>query len=64
MLERGRKSLTLSVQDNGKGFSTSKARQGMGLHIMKYRADVIGAEFSLKSADGKGALVSCVLQAP
>ena len=62
-LVREGKSLKLTIKDNGKGFSTSKARQGMGLHIMKYRADVIGAELSVKSADGKGTLVSCVLQA-
>ncbi len=61
-LVREGKTLKLSIKDNGKGFSTGKARQGMGLHIMKYRADVIGAELTLKSADGKGALVSCVLQ--
>ncbi len=62
-LVREGKSLKLTIKDNGKGFSTARARQGMGLHIMKYRADVIGAELSVKSADGKGALVSCVLEA-
>jgi nitrate/nitrite-specific signal transduction histidine kinase len=33
----------------------------MGLHIMKYRADVIGARLTIESAEGHGALVTCVL---
>jgi signal transduction histidine kinase len=33
----------------------------MGLHIMKYRADVIGGRLSIESDEGKGTLVSCVL---
>nr|MBA3651760.1 PAS domain S-box protein [Chthoniobacterales bacterium] len=60
-LTRDRKGLCLSVKDNGKGFSVSKTRSGMGLHIMKYRADVIGAELTVESADGKGAKVVCCL---
>ncbi|MDQ3546187.1 MAG: PAS domain S-box protein [Verrucomicrobiota bacterium] len=60
-LTRDRKDLCLSVKDNGKGFSVSKTRSGMGLHIMKYRADVIGAKLTVESADGKGAKVGCCL---
>ncbi len=60
-LARDRKNLKLAIKDNGKGFATSKARQGMGLHIMKYRADVIGAQITFESDEGKGTLVSCVL---
>ena len=58
---RSRRDLVLTVQDDGKGFSPANARRGMGIHIMKYRADVIGARFAIESADGEGALVSCVL---
>jgi PAS domain S-box-containing protein len=60
-LLRDRKELALTVKDNGKGFSTSNSRQGMGLHIMKYRADVIGARLTIESAEGQGALVTCML---
>ncbi|MEO7723247.1 MAG: sensor histidine kinase, partial [Chthoniobacterales bacterium] len=60
-LRRAPKGLSLTIKDNGKGFSVAKARSGMGLHIMQYRADVIGAKFTVESADGKGALVSCLL---
>ena len=62
-LAREGKSLKLTIKDNGKGFNTARTRRGMGLHIMKYRADVIGAQLTVKSAEGKGTLVSCVLAA-
>lgn len=60
-LARHGDAFALTVKDNGKGFSTSKSHQGMGLHIMKYRADVIGARLTVESTDGKGTLVSCLL---
>jgi signal transduction histidine kinase len=60
-LARSRRDLVLTVQDDGKGFSPASTRRGMGIHIMKYRADVIGARFTIESADGHGTLVTCVL---
>ena len=60
-LARSRRDLVLTVQDDGKGFSPASTRRGMGIHIMKYRADVIGARFMIESADGHGTLVTCVL---
>ncbi len=60
-LLRTRRDLVLSVQDNGKGFSEKRPRRGMGIHIMKYRADVIGGKFVIESADSRGTVVSCTL---
>ncbi len=60
-LLRNRKALSLSIRDNGKGFAVSKIGSGMGLHIMKYRADVIGAEVTIDSVPGKGTTVTCCL---
>ncbi len=60
-LVRDRKGLSLTIKDNGKGFSAARVSQGMGLHIMKYRADVVGAKFTVESAEGKGTLVTCLL---
>jgi PAS domain S-box-containing protein len=60
-LVREGKELALGVKDDGKGFSPAKPRHGMGLHIMKYRAGVIGARLTIESAEGHGALVKCVL---
>lgn len=53
--------LTLEIRDNGKGFSGGGSVLGMGLHIMNYRANTIGAEFDVQSAPGQGTRVICVL---
>jgi two-component system CheB/CheR fusion protein len=55
--------LTLTVRDNGIGFAPGESpRGGMGLRIMKYRADAIGADFRiLPRRRGRGALVCCAL---
>jgi signal transduction histidine kinase len=60
-LLRDRNGITLSVQDNGKGFSKPRSHHGMGSHIMKYRADAIRGRLAIESGEGKGTLVSCVL---
>ena len=55
--------LRLEVADNGKGMS-NRAQQapGMGLHVMKYRADVIGAELTVGSKAGRGVTIICTLR--
>lgn len=54
--------LTLSISDDGKGLV--KNDQGMGLHIMNYRARMIGAALEVVPRPEGGTLVSCVLQLP
>jgi PAS domain S-box-containing protein len=62
-LEANRDRTELHVSDNGKGFSQSSAiGQGLGLHAMKYRADVIGAELRIESHQGKGTRITCTLR--
>ncbi len=52
--------IALSIKDNGAGFSVgAKKSGGMGLHIMEYRARVVGAELKMHSQPGKGTVVSC-----
>ncbi len=53
--------LRLRVEDNGRGFSPSRPTKGMGIHIMKYRADIIGAQLALESKDGHGTRITCTL---
>ena len=55
--------LWLAVVDNGMGFPpTLPASAGMGLRIMKYRADAIGADFRIRPRRRRcGAAVSCAL---
>lgn len=48
--------LTLSVSDDGRGFSPSQPR-GHGLGIMAERAAIVGAEVSVDSTPGRGTTV-------
>jgi len=51
----------LSVSDDGIGIAAdAQDRHGMGLHIMKYRAAMIGGTLSLRRGDKGGTIVSCV----
>ena len=43
--------LTITVRDNGEGAAELK-NTGLGLRIMRYRAGVIGAEFSAGNREG------------
>jgi PAS domain S-box-containing protein len=57
--------LTLSVEDDGCGFSEETlARGGMGLHILRYRARLIDAQLKIDSAPGQGTRVVCTLKMP
>lgn len=54
--------LALTVQDRGTGIPREKWKtDGMGLRILKYRADRIGACLKIRSVWGRGTTVSCVL---
>jgi len=57
--------LVLSVTDNGTGFN-SKGRRGLGLgfHIMKHRAQSIGARLEFERPRRGGARVVCRLPQP
>ena len=54
--------IVLAVTDDGAGFSNeNKKNGGMGLHIMKYRAGVVGALLEVRSGtDGAGTTVECI----
>jgi signal transduction histidine kinase len=52
----------LSIADDGIGRPPfSENRDGMGLRIMSYRADRIGASFSIRRRDPTGTVVVCLL---
>ena len=53
----------LSVSDDGDGMpDRRRPGQGVGLQIMKYRAQAIGAEFEIHPGVGGGTVVVCRLQ--
>ena len=58
---RGEK-LRLAVRDDGNGFPPDQvAGNGMGLRIMRHRADSIGAILRVQPNPGRGTEVECVL---
>jgi PAS domain S-box-containing protein len=54
--------LTLSVADDGCGLPAHHASHGMGVRLMKYRADVIGADFSIGRRKNHGTRMTCQLR--
>jgi signal transduction histidine kinase len=62
-LDTSRQRTELRVSDNGRGFNQPLSNgHGLGLHAMKYRADVIGAELRIESETGKGTSITCTVQ--
>ena len=56
----------LEVIDNGGGFSASQKslKQGIGLRVMSYRANLIGVELDVKSKPRVGTTVTCRFECP
>jgi PAS domain S-box-containing protein len=55
--------LVLTIEDNGSGFNQEQSLgEGMGLRIMDYRAEMIGATLRIDSIKGKGTTVACRLR--
>jgi signal transduction histidine kinase len=51
----------LSIHDNGSGIPEGAANQkGMGLHIMRYRAGIIGGVLEVVRCGERGTLVTCM----
>ncbi|HEV7605755.1 MAG TPA: PAS domain-containing protein [Steroidobacteraceae bacterium] len=52
--------LTLSVQDNGRGFDERNAsNNGMGMKLMRYRAQMLGGDVTIANNKGGGVIVRC-----
>jgi signal transduction histidine kinase len=53
----------LTISDDGTGMSAAPDRtNGMGLHIMNYRAGMIGAALKIERQLNGGTLVSCIFE--
>jgi PAS domain S-box-containing protein len=59
-LATGEGSLTLCVQDNGRGFDERNATSnGMGMKLMRYRAQMLGGDVTISNNPGGGVVVRC-----
>jgi PAS domain S-box-containing protein len=55
----GNREMILTVQDDGEGFNTKTNRPGMGLRIMRYRAQCIGGSCDVHPGPTQGTIVYC-----
>ena len=51
--------LSLSVQDNGRGFDERNVSNGMGMKLMRYRAQMLGGDVTISNDEGGGVIVRC-----
>lgn len=56
-LQKDADGLQFSIADDGRGFAGT-AQMGLGLQSMKERAELLGGDYSVESAPGKGTRVS------
>jgi signal transduction histidine kinase len=61
LLRRDEQTLTLHMEDDGVGFDTSKPGKGMGVHIMKYRANIIQGQIVIDSEIDRGTQITCTI---
>jgi signal transduction histidine kinase len=56
---------SLTISDNGRGTPAKLSGQkGMGLHIMNYRATMIGGSLDVQPRVGGGTMVTCIFPLP
>ncbi len=61
-LAAGDEQIRLQVRDDGSGFDDDEIGEGgMGIHIMNYRARIIGGTLDMNSTLGEGTVVTCTL---
>lgn len=55
--------LSLAVEDDGRGLPSDSTQQkpGLGLSIMRHRAEQLGAFFQLVSTPGRGTRITCLV---
>ena len=62
LLASGDEQIRLRVRDDGSGFDVSSIDgPGRGVHIMNYRARIIGGALDISSGLGEGTVVTCTL---
>jgi signal transduction histidine kinase len=60
-LDRNPAHICVSVQDDGKGFVVRKRQKGLGLHMMRYRANALGGELKISRRRTGGMDITCVI---
>ena len=55
--------VTLTIDDNGRGFEPEQRHSGLGLRSMRERAELIGGRFQVKIEPGQGARITVTWEA-
>ena len=64
-LRQTKRWLTLTIQDDGSGVPPAElTAHDLGLNILKYRADLIGATLTIDAQPNRGTTVTCQLRNP
>ena len=59
-LSRSGRGFTLTISDDGSGMvEPFEEGSGLGLQIMRYRSDLLGAALTIQSKPGRGTVVTC-----
>ena len=62
-LAADREQIRLTIEDDGTGFHpNSPEHRGMGLHLMNYRARMVGAALHIEPGSSGGTLVRCLVR--
>lgn len=54
----------LSITDDGSGLPEKLKGEGMGMRIMRYRAEMVGGKLSVKNGKSRGVIVTCTFDSP
>jgi PAS domain S-box-containing protein len=60
-LDRNKTHTCVSVQDDGKGFVPRRRGKGLGLHMMRYRANSLGGELKIERRRTGGTDITCII---
>jgi len=60
-LDKNEENICVSVEDDGKGFTPTKSSKGLGIHIMRYRANALGGELKIEKRKHGGTSVTCIV---
>jgi len=63
IIDMGESSIRVTVDDNGKGFSTDTLNQGnsLGLNLIRDRVEILGGTFEIDSKIGKGSRIALAI---
>lgn len=53
---------SITITDDGEGFDPQKDSNGLGLHFMRYRARLAGAEMEVRKPGPNGCAVTCMVR--